>query len=330
MRNSKLFIALFVSICLFFFLKGMDSNVSSVRVTIQQEESLMTVANQLKEQKVIQFPFLFVAYATLQGKDTAIQPGTFLLETSTPYHMVLNTITNPQESITSVKVVIPEGFTVEAIADRLAKHNIVEKEDFLKAANNAALIPKEYEDWFPQKQEVSYVFEGYLYPDTYWLHEKMTGEQVIATLFQRFVQVINTIEKPKHISMAEWVILASIIEKEAALVSEQKAISGVFYNRIKEGWKLESCATIQYALPERKQQLLLEDLQIETPYNTYRYKGLPVGAIGNAGKQAFFAASNPEKHSYFFFVTKKDGTNAHYFSETLEEHQQYTDKSGNE
>lgn len=329
MYNHKLVLAFFISFSLFLFLNKND-NGQSVLVTIQKDEPLSIVSNRLKKEKVIKSKRLFLIYTKLKRLDTSIQPGTFSLHTNQRYRDILTTITTSSEAIDTIKVVIPEGFTVEEIANRLNNLNIVKKDEFLQAVNNQALLPKEYKDFFQKEEQMKYFFEGYLYPDTYFFQQNMTGDEVVETFLNRFIQVIQSIDKPDELTHLEWVILASVIEKEAAVTLEKKRISGVFYNRMREGWKLESCATVQYGLNERKEHLLLEDLQIESEYNTYLYKGLPIGPISNPGKQSLEAASQPESHSYFFFVTKKDGTKTHYFSKTLEEHRKYTDKSGNE
>ena len=116
----------------------------------------------------------------------------------------------------------------------------------------------------------------------------------------------------------EIVILASVVEREARVESDRPIISGVFHNRLDQGWKLESCATIQYILGERKPRLLYSDLEIESPYNTYMYSGLPVGPIASFGEASLKATLYPEETDYMFFVAKDDGS--HVFSRTLEEH----------
>lgn len=329
MYSHKLVLAFFISFSLFLFLNK-NENRQSVLITIQKDEPLSIVSNRLQKENVIKSKRLFLIYTKLKRLDTSIQPGTFSLHKNQRYRDILTTITTSSKAIDTIKVVIPEGYTVEEIANRLNDLNIVKRDEFLQAVNNQSLLPKEYKDFFPKEKQLKYFFEGYLYPDTYFFQQNMIGEEVVEAFLNRFIQVIQSINKPDELTHLEWVILASMIEKEAAVTAEQKRISGVFYNRIREGWKLESCATVQYGLNERKEQLLLKDLQVESKYNTYLFKGLPIGPISNPGKQSLEAASQPESHSYFFFVTKEDGTNTHYFSKTFEEHRKYTDKNGNE
>ena len=118
----------------------------------------------------------------------------------------------------------------------------------------------------------------------------------------------------------EVITLASIIEREAATVAEQPKVGGVFRNRIDDGMKLQSCATVQYILEERKSVLSVSDTQIDSPYNTYLYSGLPAGPVASPGKSAIEAALYPEQHDYYYFVAKADGS-AHIFSRTFEEHE---------
>jgi UPF0755 protein len=114
--------------------------------------------------------------------------------------------------------------------------------------------------------------------------------------------------------------VASIIEKEVKVNEESSIVAGIFYNRLKTGMKLQSCATIQYVLDKPKEQLLESDLFIDNPYNTYFYRGLPPAPISNPGYHAIKAAFFPEKHNYLFFVVKDPAKGTHYFSTNYEEH----------
>ena len=142
------------------------------------------------------------------------------------------------------------------------------------------------------------------------------------SLLDSSAKVKKIIARAKELGMSihDVITLASVIEREAANEAEHKKVAGVFYNRIKDGMKLQSCATVQYILKERKPVLTIADTEINSPYNTYLNEGLPPGPIASPGKSAIDAALWPEEHDYYYFVAKADG-NGHVFSKTFAEHQ---------
>ncbi len=175
--------------------------------------------------------------------------------------------------------------------------------------------------------------EGSLLPETYNFVHGDTGQDKITQMQEAMKQTLDEIwlNKSKDaplLSKAEAVILASIVEKETALASERRRIAGVFHNRLKKGMKLQTDPTVIYALTNGKikdngqgplgRRLLTKDLQFESPYNTYKYPGLPPGPIANPGRASLEAVFNPEQHGYYYFVA--DGTGGHVFAKTLGEH----------
>ncbi|MGB6607630.1 MAG: endolytic transglycosylase MltG [Atribacterota bacterium] len=204
------------------------------------------------------------------------------------------------------KITIPEGYTSSQIAELLEKNEIAEKEAFLKLVKDSEKTP-----------------EGYLFPDTYEVPKKYGAEKMVKVMLANFNQValVNKFtDKAEEIgfSLDEIIILASIIEKEAKFTEEKSKVSSVFHNRLKTGMKLQSCATIQYILEEPKEKLDENDLKIESPYNTYLYKGLPPEAICNPGLDSIMAALEPEEEDYLYFVLGENGR--HIFSKTYQEH----------
>ena len=204
------------------------------------------------------------------------------------------------------KITIPEGYTSSQIAELLEKNEVAEKEAFLKLVKDSEKTP-----------------EGYLFPDTYEVPKKYGAEKMVKVMLANFNQValVNKFtDKAEEIgfSLDEIIILASIIEKEAKFTEEKSKVSSVFHNRLKTGMKLQSCATIQYILEEPKEKLDENDLKIESPYNTYLYKGLPPEAICNPGLDSIIAALEPAEEDYLYFVLGDNGT--HIFSKTYQEH----------
>ena len=212
-----------------------------------------------------------------------------------------------------VKVVIPEGYDVEHIAAALDKKGIISKADFIKSC-------KEYKlpDFIKSDVRRKYALEGYLFPDTYEFLKGTDGKEIIDVMLKRFSNVIDNIKKEtgKNISnedLDKIIIMASIVEKEVERQDERGKAASVFYNRLNKDMKLQSCATVLYALGVHKDKLYYNDLKIDSPYNTYIVKGLPVGPISCPGIECIKAAINPEKTNYLFFVSKNDGT--HFFSD---------------
>jgi UPF0755 protein len=204
------------------------------------------------------------------------------------------------------KITIPEGYTSTKIAELLEKKEIAKKEAFLELIKD---------------KEKS--LEGYLFPDTYEVPTKYGAENMVKAMLVNFNHVAEENEftdKAEEIgfSLEEIIILASIIEKEAKFSEEKNKVSSVFHNRLKIGMKLQSCATIQYILGEPKEILDENDLKIDSPYNTYLYKGLPPGPICNPGLDSIIAALEPEEEDYLYFVLGENGR--HIFSKTYQEH----------
>ena len=208
--------------------------------------------------------------------------------------------------VIAYKITIPEGYTYTQIAELLDKKEIAEKETFLKLLEDS---------------EKS--LEGYLFPDTYELPKQYGAENIVKVMLLNYNQIAienKFADKAEKIgfSMEEIIILASIIEKESKFTEERRQVSSVFHNRLKKDMKLQSCATIQYILEEPKEKLDESDLKIDSPYNTYLYKGLPPGPICNPGLDSIMAALEPAEEDYLYFVLGENGR--HIFSKTYQEH----------
>ena len=172
--------------------------------------------------------------------------------------------------------------------------------------------------------EREHYLEGFLFPDTYIVRPNASAYDVIDKMLNKF----NLIFKEKYytqmdllnMNLNEIISLAAIIEREAKLDSERVVISSVFHNRLDINMKLQSCATIQYILGERKEFLTYDDLEIESDYNTYKYSGLTPSPIASPGEKSIIAALYPEETDYLFFVTTENNDGSHYFSKTYDEH----------
>ncbi len=169
------------------------------------------------------------------------------------------------------------------------------------------------------------VLEGYLFPETYEFADTLDASEILSRIIEtgktRWPGEIDELLESTGLTLHETIILASIVEREARVDSERAVIAGVFLSRVRSGMKLESCATVQYALGEVKEVLLYSDLEIEDPYNTYIYEGLPPGPICSPGLPSIDAAFSPDtEEGYLYFVSRDDGTGMHLFARTYRGH----------
>jgi UPF0755 protein len=215
-------------------------------------------------------------------------------------------------------VTIPEGLTMFDIADELDREGVCSREDFLEAAKNTSLIA----DLAPNAKSL----EGFLFPSTYEFTHHTTCEQVAKRMVQNFRAVWDSLNAdsgglPEGLSAEQVVTLASLVERETPRRDERPLVAGVFYNRLKRGGALQCDPTVAYALQLEGHPVKVvhaKDLQIDSPYNTYRNPGLPPGPIANPGEASLRAALAPATTEYMFFVANDNG--GHFFSKTLAEH----------
>ena len=285
----------------------------TVTVSIPQGAGAKHIISLLEDKRVIRFPFLFLEY---MKEDTAhLKAGVHTFKTNMGYKNTLAELLSDAPLENTVTITIPEGYEAREIAILLEENNIITRDEFYNACKSAH---KSF-DFLPQDGNV----EGYLFPATYTFLTGTKAENVVHTMINTFKERMYTEEnisraKSLNLSFHEALTLASIVEREAAKDDERETVSSVFHNRLKMGMKLESCATVQYILKERKKVLSIEDTKINSPYNTYRCEGLPPSPISSPGEKSFYAALNPKDTKYLFFVA--DGTGGHTFSETYEEH----------
>jgi UPF0755 protein len=172
--------------------------------------------------------------------------------------------------------------------------------------------------------ERRYRLEGYLFPDTYYVSADPTPDEVINKMLTRFDEIFTNEYRQQAedlgLTIDEAIIIASMIEKEVSVETERPLVSQVIHNRLELGMALQIDATVLYALDKRPDRLLLTDLEIDSPYNTYKYGGLPVGPISNPGADSIRAALFPEEGNYLFYVLQDPETGVHFFSDDYQEH----------
>lgn len=289
----------------------------TVVITIPQGAGTATIAKELKSKKLIHSEFSYKVASRLFGMDRKYNYGKFELSKSGGYSHIFKTLSAPGNVIESVRVTIPEGYEIYKLADLLEQKGLIDKDKFYYLIDNGNF---DY-DFIEKIPEREMRLEGYLFPDTYdFVPNDEYG--IINEMLKRFEQFYLKYESQINssgYSMDEIITLASIIEREAGS-ADKYLVSSVFHNRLKsyDYPYLQSCATVQYVLKERKSVLSLDDTKIDSPYNTYINKGLPVGPIASCGEESIEAALNPADTNYYFFVMGSDGK--HHFSTTFNEH----------
>jgi len=287
-----------------------------VEIEIAQGTNSRKIAEHLENAGVIKDSRQFIFYLKKNDLENSLKSGFYRLSPA----MSLKEITERLSKGGSVPydvLTIPEGFTLEQIVDKTASLGLATEDELWNVLNNHE---------FPQFDFLPPLgtnnrLEGYLFPDTYHIGRDSSADQIVSTMLSRFSQIKEELPLNKtDLSFKDVIILASIVEKEAVAAKERAVIASAFLNRLAVNQRLESCATLQYVLPEHKERLLLSDLEFKSPYNTYRNDGLPPGPICNPGRQAIIAVLEPANTSYKYFVAKNDGTGEHLFAETYSGH----------
>ncbi len=294
-------------------------------IEVSETDTIDDIADKLVENGVIKYGWLFKLYAGFSNAEEKIDPGSYQVSSIMDYRAVVYAMRDTSDYRTIVTVTIPEGFTLEQILERLEEEQVNSYQELKETCDSYDF---EYSFLADLPLEEGRL-EGYLFPDTYDFYVNEGAISAINKLLSNFnrrltAEMRETAEEMGY-TLHEILTIASLIEKEAANSDEMSTISSVIHNRLgsSEYKLLQIDATVQYALPERKEKLSYEDLQYDSPYNTYLYEGLPPGPICSPGLAAIRAALNPANTDYYFYALTEDGT--HEFARTAEEHQAIID-----
>ncbi len=268
------------------------------------------IAAALAEEGLIADRRAFVWYCRLNGLDGKLQAGEYVLTSDDGIPALAATLAAGRIHVT--RFTVPEGYDKRKTARVVAAAGICTAEGFLEACGRGD----------PKGRVPSRDLEGYLFGDTYEMSAEAEAADVVAVMLERFFEVMGPEELARAEEMgrplAEVVTLASIVEREALLDEERPLVASVFYNRLARGMRLESCATVIYALGGDVERLTVQDLKVDSPYNTYIHAGLPPGPICSPGRASLTAALYPADTDYVFFVSNGDGS--HTFSRTFRGH----------
>ena len=289
---------------------------NQIEVTIPEATGSAEIGAILKEKGVIRSALAFKLQVKKEGVGSQLQAGTYYFKGTYRLGKVIDALVSGP-ALSGVKVTIPEGYNQKQIIALLVDKGLATEAGFLAAAANDDFGY----DYLPAAGD-SLRLEGFLYPDTYYIEKGTSAHDIIAQMLKQFNAQYSEKWQARVTEMGltplQWVTMASIIEKEAAVESDRPIISSVFYNRLNQNMLLQSCATVQYALGETKSVLSDEDVQIDSPYNTYIHNGLPPGPIASPGHASLEAALYPSETDYLYFVAKPNGE--HIFTKTYEEH----------
>jgi len=289
---------------------GKDS--TPLRVEIPAGSSVRQIGEILERKGLIKNDTLFSLLSVWGGLDKELKAGEYLLSADMGLYRILDLLHSGRTIL--IQVTIPEGLTFRQIGALLEKAGLADAKRFDRLCRD--------KNWFKDTGIQADTLEGYLFPETYRFEKSTTEEKIIEAMVNQFQQKFNSQRRQRAREMGmtphQIVTLASLIEKETAVDWERTLISAVFHNRLKKGGRLECDPTVIYALENFDGNIKKKDLFVDSPYNTYRYRGLPPGPIANPGEDSIVAALFPADAPLYFFVSKNNGT--HHFSTTLSEH----------
>lgn len=283
------------------------------RVIIPKGATFSAATDSLTKAGLVSSPPLFKLYARFKRADRGIKPGTYLIKRTTPWSDIISALHGGHGLVNTIT--IPEGFTLSQIVPLLAQTLSVPVDSVEAAVRDTAMIKRL---GVPAKD-----LEGYVFPDTYAFPDGTRARDAVLEMVKRFEREwkpewnarLGALGLDQH----KAVTLASIVEREAKVPAERPVIAGVYLNRLRKNMLLQADPTVQYARGKHTSRVLLKDLEIDSPYNTYKYPGLPPGPIASPGGASLVAALFPSDVPFLYFVAAPDGH--HEFRKTLAEHE---------
>ncbi len=287
------------------------------RINIKIRDGLSTaeIADRLAEKGVIDSSLRFRIFSRLYGYDDKFRPGAYTFTAGMSDDEVFEKLLTGEKQF--VRFTIPEGFGVKEIAERLYNLDLADKEEFLKAAEDFTPY-----DYMRKRQNVFYAAEGFLFPDTYNVESDMEVDEILnlmtKTFDERLTPAMRSRAERMGLSVYDLITLASMVEREVRFPEDRPIVAQVLLKRLKLNMPLQTDATLQYLMEVPKEEVSIEDTQIDSPYNTYQHTGLPPGPIANPGMASIEAVLHPADTDYLYFVADKLGHN--HYAYTYEEH----------
>ncbi|MCK9230705.1 MAG: endolytic transglycosylase MltG [Syntrophales bacterium] len=290
----------------------LNPEIATVTILVPRGATLLHITALLEQEGLMPHPRAFCFLARLKGARDRMKAGEYeLAGRATPLD-VIGRMTRGEVKV--YRVSVPEGFSMYQVAERFSAEGLADVDVFLRHLHDGELLSSLGIEGASA--------EGYLFPDTYHVTRAKDEEAIIRFMVRRFREEVSPdlVREAETLGLTlnELVTLASIIEKEAGCEDEKSLVSAVFHNRLKKGMRLQSDPTVIYGVEGFEGRIRKTDLERETPYNTYRIRGLPPGPICNPGASSILAALNPAPVDYLYFVSRNDGS--HQFSSNLSDH----------
>jgi len=287
-------------------------------VVIEKGATVDSIVDELKKAGVIDNQFFAKIYIWFKGSASRLQAGEYTFVNKISLARALDRIASPGALRKEVEITFIEGWTIQEMADYISSQEQlnIDVDDFINATG------KRFDFTFMAIIGEERTLEGYLFPDTYRVFKDITADELVEKMLKNFEdkltgEALSEIERQKR-NIDDVIILASILEKELLTLEDQKNGADVFLKRIEAGIGLQADSTINYITKKSDPRASATDLEIDSPYNTYKYRGLPPGPISNPGASALEAAIYPSSNPYYYFLTTPDGDAI--FNVTLHEH----------
>lgn len=296
----------------------LKSDEETITVAVESNDSLNRILDRLATEGRLRSLIVTKLYLRYNPLDTNIKKGTYLVRTDSSLEEMVRELREGKD-INLVNVTIPEGYTITKMGEVFEKAGLFTKDRFIAAAE-AFPVP----DWVLDTEFRRYAMEGFLMPDTYGFEKGSTPEYAVERLYQAFVTRMEKLISDAGIDLptSRWnrvITIAAMIEREAANAAEMPRVASVILNRLDIPMRLQIDATVVYALgKDSTDRVLLSDLEVDSPYNTYRVSGLPIGPIANPGVNAIKAALNPEQTDYIYYVLNP-AAREHFFTNDYNE-----------
>ncbi|WP_233531678.1 endolytic transglycosylase MltG [Paenibacillus alkalitolerans] len=317
-------------------LQPTDPSDIPILVEIPEGTHSQGIADILEEERIIRNGKIFSYYLKYKGFGSDFQAGIYEMKPGMPIADIIRQLSSGETVKEEViRITVPEGFTAARIIDLLAEEHGFSRDALAGLIRSRKAVEEAQEEadkpvWaatVPDNPDYKYMMEGYLFPETYELPKDAAPEHVVRRMLLELDNKVKQLPEGWEerltelgISFHKMLTIASLIEREVTVDKERAIVAGVIYNRLQRNMPLQLDATVQYLFDKQKDRLFEKDLQIESPYNTYRNNGLPPGPIASPGLKSIEAALYPEETKYLYYVTKKDGSGEHYFAETYEQH----------
>jgi UPF0755 protein len=306
-----------------------------VQVLIEPGTNSSRIAVLLEENGLIRNERVFTYYLRYKNEGSRFQAGLYEMHPGIELDEIISKL-NRGDTVKEemIRFTIPEGYTLMQMADKLSQEELIDRDVFVSLLANPEQFTSSMIQNIPEVPELLHRMEGYLFPETYEMKKVSTEHEMIKRMLEELDNKLGRLPdgwekqlEKLELSFHELMTIASLVEREVIVDEERRMVAGVIYNRLEINMPLQIDATVQYALDKHKERLLYVDLEVDSPYNTYKVLGLPPGPIASPSLFSIEAALYPEETPYFYYVTKKDGTGEHYFGITHGDHERNIAKS---